>query len=302
MRRAVRSWSAALVVLLLFGSGAVADVAAQAPPPSLSIWAEREYTAWDNPLHTEFDINGTTVDIFTAETVEPIAEHVKEGWNTIVLKTTPQVPASKSNGLIFRIGPAHKQGKQTLISPVLWQFDNKTDWRLEDDGSYSHPLGPDVKTVDLTFKVYYAGLEREGGKLKAGDYVLVGKPAYTAWNTPVVATVWLNGTPFNSFTTEERQLIVTDLLKPGKNEIKIVSSRVPNAIKNNDVSFWIGGPAEWSVTDRRFVVKPIVQFKAMQGWRQNRQTGQLENPMKAGADEIERVIPFMLKTAATPKN
>jgi hypothetical protein len=150
--------------------------------------------------------------------------------------------------------------------------------------------------------VYYAGMEREGGELKAGDYVLVGKPTYNVWNSPVVATVWINGTALNSFTTAERQLIVTDLLKPGKNEIKILSSRVPNAIKNNDVEFWIGGPAEWSVADRRFTVKPIVQFKAMQGWRQNRQTGQLENPSKAGADEIERIIPFMVKTIEAERN
>jgi hypothetical protein len=158
-----------------------------------------------------------------------------------------------------------------------------------------------VKNVDLTFKVYYAGLEREGGEIKAGDYVLAGKSRFNSWNTPVVATVWINGTPFNSFAGGERQLIVTDLLKPGKNEIKLVSGRVPNAIKNNDVEFWLGGPAEWSVADRRFIVKPLVQFKAMQGWRQNRQTGQLENPLKAGADEIERVIPFMVKPAEPVK-
>lgn len=290
-------WPAALLIL----AGASAQVTAQTPASPLSIWAERHYQAWDNALHTELVVNGTTVDIFTSDTVEPVSEHIKDGWNTIVLKTTPQVPATRTNGLIFRVGPARKEGNKIAMSPILWRFDNETDWRLQKDGSYSHPLGPDVTDVELTFKVYYAGMDREGGELKAGDYVLVGKPTYAAWNSPVVATVWINGTAFNSFTTAERQLIVTDLLKPGKNEIKIVSGRVPNAIKNNDVEFWIGGPAEWSVGDRRFTVKPIVQFKAMQGWRQNRQTGQLENPMKAGADEIERVIPFMLKTEPAKK-
>lgn len=291
MGRKVACCSAALVVT----SGILAHVASQ-PAAPLSVWAEREYNAWDNPLHTEFSVNGTTVDIFTSDSVAPVGEQIKDGWNTIVLKTTPQVPATKNNGLTFRIGPARKAANRIEMSPILWQFDNKTDWRREDDGSYSHPLGPSVTDVDLTFKVYYAGMDREGGEVKAGDYVLVGKPTYNVWNSPVVATVWINGTAFNSFTTAGRQLIVTDLLKPGKNEIKIVSSRVSNAIKNNDIEFWIGGPAEWSVGDRRFTLKPIVQFKAMQGWRQNRQTGQLEHPMKPGADEIERVIPFMLKT------
>lgn len=296
MRRTSVGWSAALIVV----SGAVAHVASQ-PAAPLSVWVERQFKGWDNPLHTEFVVNGTTVDIFTSDTIEPVADQIKPGWNTIVLKTTPQVPATKNNGLTFRIGPAHKEGSKTTMAPVLWRFDNQTDWKIEKDGSYSHPLGPAVTDVDLTFKVYYAGMDREGGELKAGDYVLVGKPSFQGWNSPVVATVWINGTPFNSFTTAERQLIVTDLLKPGKNEIKIVSGRVTNAIKNNDVQFWIGGPAEWSVTDRRFTLKPIVQFKAMQGWRQNRATGQLENPMKAGADEIERVIPFMLKETTPAK-
>ncbi|MEX1127455.1 MAG: hypothetical protein WEB50_02695 [Vicinamibacterales bacterium] len=155
------------------------------------------------------------------------------------------MPATKRNGLIFRVGPARQQGNKIAMSPVLWRLDNETDWLLETNGSYSHPLGPNVSSVDLTFKVYYAGLEREGGELKAGDYALVGKPRYNSWNSPVVATVWINGTPFNSFA--------------------------------------------------------LVHFKAMQGWRQNRQTGQLENPMKAGADEIERMIPFMLKAAEPVK-
>lgn len=296
MRRTFACLTAVLVVVCT----ALTLVASQAPE-ALSIWAERHYASWDNPLHTEFVINGTTVDIFTSDKVEPVAGQIKDGWNTLVLKTTPQVPASKANGLIFRIGAAQQQGNTIAVSPVLWRFDNETDWRLEDDGSYSHPLGPGVDSVDLTFRVYYAGMEREGGELKAGDYVMLGKPRYASWNSPVVATVWINGTPFNSFAGAERQLIVTDLLKPGKNEIKLVSGRVQNAIKNNDIEFWIGGPAEWSVADRRFNVKPLVQFKAMQGWRQNPKTGQLENPMKAGADEIERMIPFMLKAAEPEK-
>ena len=296
MHRASVCWSVALVVL----SGAVVQVASQDSAP-LSVWVERQFKGWDNPLHTEFVVNGTTVDIFTSDTVVPVVDHIKPGWNTIVLKTTPQVPATRNNGLTVRVGPARKEGSKIVMAPVLWSFHNQTDWRLEKDGRYSHPLGPNVTDVALTFKVYYAGLEREGGELEAGDYVLVGKPTFKGWNSPVVATVWINGTPFNSFTTTERQLIVTDLVKPGKNEIKLVSGRVPNAIKNNDVEFWIGGPAEWSVADRRFTVKPVVQFKAMQGWRQNRQTGQLENPMKAGAEEIERVIPFMLKAVESGK-
>jgi hypothetical protein len=274
---------------------------AAAPPYSysqdqpLSLWAERQYNSWENPLHSEVTINDKLVNIFTSDAIEPVAAHIKPGWNTIVVKTTAQEPAKDSNGLIFRIGPARKEAKGFVMAPVLWEFRNDTDWKLK-DGAYSHPLGPGVKEVTLSYKLYYAGLENERHDLKAGDYVLSGKPQYNSWNSPVVATIFVNGTALNTFMLAERDIVITPFLKPGRNEIKIVSGRVPNAIANNDVKFSVGGPAEWEVSSGKFMLKPIVQFNAMQGWQLNRQTGQLSNPLKADADTIERVIPFVMKT------
>ncbi|MEX1127454.1 MAG: hypothetical protein WEB50_02690 [Vicinamibacterales bacterium] len=85
MRRTFGCLAAVLFVL----AGALAPVASQAPA-ALSIWVERQYATWDNPLHTEFVVNGATVDLFTADTVQPVAEQIKDGWNTIVMKTTPR--------------------------------------------------------------------------------------------------------------------------------------------------------------------------------------------------------------------
>jgi len=56
---------------------------------------------------------------------------------------------------------------------VLWEFRNETDWKL-DNGKYAHPLGPDVKKVTLSYRIYYAGLQNENTNLRAGDFVLVG--------------------------------------------------------------------------------------------------------------------------------
>lgn len=292
MHRRVLSPATAAALLLVAG---VALVSQETAP--ISVWVDREYNSWDNALHTEFSINEKTVSIFTSDTVEPISEHLKPGWNTFVLKTTPQEPATRNNELILRFGPAHKQQNKILIAPVLWELRNGTDWAFDaKTGTYSHPLGPGVKDVTLSYQLYYAGLERERGELKAGDYVLSGKATYQSWSSPVVAAVWINGTPLNSFTLAARQIIITDLLKPGKNEIKLVSSRVRNVIRDNDIEFAVGGPAEWNVTRKQYVLTPIVQFKAMQGWKQDPKTGQRINPMKPDADTIERVIPFVLKS------
>jgi len=266
------------------------------------IWVAKEYNSWDNPLQSEFSINGQTVDIFSTNTFEPIEEHLKPGWNDIAIKTIPQEPAGKNNQLIFRIGPMYRDPKNSarfIMSPIIWEFRNGTDWKLS-NGRYLNALGPDVKEVTLSYHMYWAGLEREGMGLKAGDYILQAKPEYKSWNSPVIATVFVNGTPLNSFLLSERQVVVTPLLKLGKNEIKLVSNRVKNSVKNNDIKCYISGPAEWYAGRNQFMVKPITSFKAMQGWTKDAKSGQLNNPSDPKADSIEHTIAFMVKEAPKP--
>jgi hypothetical protein len=147
-------------VSLPAGSGDVLAVLQQAvgPPPAdvavdptTTLWVQREFSSWENQLHTEMSINGTTINIFTSDTFQPVAQHLRPGWNTITLVTTPQEPATSDNGLIFRIGPAMDDERGTkVMNPVLWTFRNDTDWSLS-DGVYSHPLQPDPKQVTLTY-------------------------------------------------------------------------------------------------------------------------------------------------------
>lgn len=264
----------------------------------MSVWVKKEYP-WDNALQSEFSINGKTINIYTSDTSEPIQEYLKQGWNTIAIKTTPQVPATKNNGLIFRIGPMEKESKgkaeRMVMKPVLWEFRNDTDWHFK-EGQYSHPLGPDVKEVTLSYSLYYAGLQYEDTALKAGDFILASKGHYgPAWNSPVTATVFVNDTPLNSFTIASRELVITSLLKQGKNEIKLVSTRVSNAIRDNDIEIHIAGPAEWNVQKAQYVVAPVVQFQSMQGWKLDPKTGKRINPVKPESETIERIIPFFLK-------
>ncbi|MBI2956278.1 MAG: hypothetical protein HYY26_03080 [Acidobacteria bacterium] len=297
MRHGIRwlVWVAVVAGLVGLSGGAPAQEAAG----KIHVWVARNYNSWDNPLHSEFIVNGTTVNIYTSDTFEPIEQHLQPGWNTITIKTTPQEPANADNDLIFRLGPMRqdpRDKRRMVMEPVLWEFRNGTDWKFDrDSGTYGHPLGPGVKEVELTYRFYYAGLELENQKLEAGDIVLHGKPNYNSWNSPVLATVWVNGTPLNSFLLEERQIVITGLLRPGKNEIKLVSQRVKNSIADNDILFEIAGPAEWYVDRNQYVLAPLVQFKAAQGWRKDARTGQLSNPANPQADTIERTVPFMLK-------
>ncbi len=269
----------------------------------IMLWVKKGYP-WDNALHSEFSINGKTINIYTSDTTDSIGEYLKPGWNTLAIKTTVQEPATKNNGLTFRIGPMRKviKGKreEMLMDPVLWEFHNHTDWKFGKDKQYSHPLGPGVKEVTLSFRVYFASLQQENAELKAGDFVLTGKPHYTPdWNSPVTATVFVNGTPLNTFTAAPRQLVITTLLKEGKNEITLVSTRVKNSIQSNDIEFSVAGPAVWMVQKARFAVNPILQFNSMQGWTMDPRTGVLINKAKPDSETVERVIPFFLKEAPT---
>ena len=291
-------------VLVAASAAAVkpAPVAEAAPQPAaaapIMVFVKRNFGSWENPLHSEFSINGKTVDIFTSDTQKDIGKHLKEGWNTLSITTRPQEPANQGNDLIFRIGPVRKDAKtkQLIMDPVLWEFRNGTDWKFQ-DGRHTHPMGPDTKEVTLAFPVYYAGLGLEKHEIKAGDYVLSGKPDYNSWNSPVNAMVSVNGTPLNSFMIEQRQIVITSLLKEGRNEVKIVSSRVKNEFAGNDIKVSVGGPAEYIAANKRWEVKPIVALSAMQGWDKDERTGQLFSKATPEADTIERVLPFFLDEA-----
>lgn len=267
-------------------------VADDAPVPELTVLVKPHYGN-ENPLHSEFIVNGKTVDIFKSESQKSLGKLFVRGWNTITIKTRPQEPANDSNGLTFQIGPVVTDDEgRMLMKPVLWEFQNDTDWVFKEK-KFSHPLGPNTKEVELTYRVYYAGLDRESQELTQGDYVLQGTPSYGT-NAPVTGTVFVNDTPLNSFVLEKRQVVITSLLKQGRNEIRIVSSRVPNAIADNDINFEVSGPARYNAVDMKFEVSEICQFKTMQSWGRDKRTGQLVNKVKAGAETIERVIPFHL--------
>ncbi len=275
-----------------------AGAPAEQPAAPIMVWVERSYHSTENPLHSEFSINGKTVDIFTSDTRKEIGNHLKKGWNTIAIKTTPQEPASGQNELIFRIGPVHKDPKtdRMVMRPVLWEFRNGSDWRFR-EGRFTHRLGPGVKDVTLDYRVYYAGLDLEDVPMENGDYVVEGEPSYSSTNVPLTATVYVNGTPLSTFLGEKRQVVITPLLKQGKNEIKIVTNRVKDAISDNDIAVEVFGPVHYNPRTEKFEAKPMVQLKAMQGWERDRTSGQLVSKADREAKSMERASPFFLDEA-----
>lgn len=265
---------------------------------TIALWVEKQLSSRENPLHSEVTINGKTVNIFTADTWEPVEQYLQPGWNTIEVTTTPQEPASSDNGLFFRVGPVTKDPKNNrmTMAPVLWEFRNGSDWKFdESSGTFRHALGPKVKEVTISMKVYWAGLEDERREMDRGDWVLVSSSNASSWNVPVTGTVFVNDHPLNSFSQHDRQVVITPYLKKGKNEIKIVSARVANAVRDNDIKFAIAGPARWNASEGKFTLKPVLEFRAMQGWTRNEEEGTLVNRAKPDSDVVERVITFMIK-------
>jgi hypothetical protein len=265
----------------------------------IMVWVERYYGGRENPLYSEFSINGKTVDIFTSDTHKDIGKYLRKGWNTISVKTTPQQGASDANDLIFHIGPVRKESPKSdhlVMKPVLWRFRNGTDWKFN-AGKFTHPLGPDVKEVTHNYRVYFAGLESEKSVAGDGDYVLQGKTYFEGTNSALTLTVFVNGTPLNTFLGEDREVVITPSLKEGKNEVNIVSSRVKDAIADNDIDVQVIGPLRYDSRREKLEGKPIVAFKAAQGWERDKESSQLVSKTNRQSDSIERSVPFMLDEA-----
>ena len=306
-----RTALAALLAGLVLFPTRHAPVAAQEPAKSdapakpkekIMVWVEKFFDSHDCALETELTINDKSVGKFQSSTQKDITDLVKAGRNTIVLTTTPQEPASTDNCLTFRIGAVttNAKTKKTTMNPIVMVARNDRDWKLNaDTGKFTHPFGPNPKTpakksVSLTYNFYYAGLDGDRAEVKEGDYVLQGE-SFFGDNPSVVATVTVNGKSVGSFLGGRRSLVITDLLKPGENEIRLETEAVANQLYDNSTSFEILGPMAYSTAKEKFLGKQVVQIKAMEGWARDKNTGVLHVKGKPGTFTHERTIRFTLE-------
>ncbi len=307
----MRQFSVRPVLASLITGLAVALASAQDPvkadPPAkptekIMVWVEKFFGSYDCALETELTVNGKSVGKFQSSTEKDISDLIKAGRNTVVFTTTPQEPASSDNYLTFRIGEVttNPKTKKTTMSPILMVVRNDRDWKLnEDKAKFSHPFGPNPKTpakksVSLTYNFYYAGLAADRAEIKEGDYVLRGE-SFFGDNPNVISTVTVNGKSIGSFLGGRRTLVITDLLKPGENEIKLETEAVANQLYDNSSSFEILGPMVYSTAKEKFQGRQVVQFKAMEGWTRDPDTGVLHVKGKPGTFSHERTILFSLE-------
>src|SRR5262249_23570583 len=128
---------------------------------TMMVFAKRYFESTENPLQSELTINGAKVGVFRNGDGDEkyLDKYLKEGWNTISLKTTPQYAASGNNSLLFTMGPVYKDATDKLVMEhVYWSFWNSENWS-SDKGKFTHQLSRDAKDVTLSFRVYYAGPE-----------------------------------------------------------------------------------------------------------------------------------------------
>lgn len=266
----------------------------------IMVWVEKFFRD-DCALETEMSVNGKSVGKFQSSTQKDISELIKPGRNTIEFSTTPQEPASTDNSLTFRIGQVttNPKTKKTTMSPILLVVKSDVDWKLnKDTGKYTHPFGPNPKTpskktVTLTYNFYYAGLGADRAEVKEGDYLLQSE-SFFGTNPSVVATVTVNGQSLGSFHGGRRSLVVSDLLKPGDNEIRLETEAVANQLYSNDTGFDIIGPMSYSTAKQEYLGKKVVQFKALEGWTRDKLSGVLHVKNRPGTFKHERTIRFTL--------
>ena len=261
----------------------------------LGVWARQVYSN-DCPLASEVKVNGHLIDEFSSTAQRGGGKHFKMGWNTVTVRTRVRPEVTEENRLQIEIGPTRKdpESGKVVMDPVLWSFTNGTDWKHQGT-TMRHRSGPDVKEVTLTFRVFFAGLKYVSGAVKAGDYVLEHQQTYI--DTPqVTSTVFVNGTPLNTFLSPGgKAVVITPLLKKGKNEFRVFSSRVPNLLEGNTVSFHVAGPAEYNATAQKYELNHLLNFRTTEVWVQDKKSGQWRADGKPGLEQQDWVVPLQLE-------
>ena len=295
--------SLATAVVLGVVSTAADPPANETKKAPMVLSAQRYLESTDCNLVTEVTINGESLGNFLASREVDVTKNIKPGRNTIVFATTVKGPAAPHNHMEFKIGPVqtNERKKTRTMRPMLVAFRSDKDWSADDEGEFTHPFGPNPKTpnkktVVISYNFDYAGCEGDLRDVKEGDYLLKSE-SYLSANPSVVPTISVNGKSLGSFHAGERSIPVTDLLKAGDNEIRVVSESVANQLADIDITFDLFGPVSYDVAKKEFVGKKVTSFKAMQGWKRNATTHVLEVAGKPGETKYERVITFRMESA-----
>jgi len=98
----------------------------------------------------------------------------------------------------------------------LWKFDNGTDWKHDNTTFRTAPRGRTCVRVTHTYRLYYAGVDRDRAAVKSGDYILTAAKNYNC-DPAGDGDVFVNGTPLTSFVGQDRhQLTITGCSKQAR--------------------------------------------------------------------------------------
>ena len=77
----------------------------------------------------------------------------------------------------------------------------------------------------------------------------------------------------NTFTGNKRNIVVTSLLKEGKNELKLLTARVKDSVADNDIRLMLAGPARFSAEKNMHEFPIVVELTTAEDWTHDAKTG-----------------------------
>ncbi len=229
----------------------------------------REYS-WEPGLRIEPMINGTSVGVFSDMNALKIGHLLKKGENTIEFRSSPVASSAKDNTMQVSIGEAklNSDGSSVQMDRVLWSYDNDADWSYQSaDGKFVYKMNPSAKESTVTAKVMLNGLQCET-PIGHGDFVIEGKYEYS-WASPITATIFVNNQPTSSLLNSSRTLVISSLLKPGNNEIKIVSRGVDNSLASDNALNITIGKCKFNPANNSYTMTSIESRNASAGLVRN---------------------------------
>lgn len=261
---------------------------------SISLWTSLQYGSYENPFASIVRINGEEVGSFSSVAEMNVSRFLNAGWNTISFETRADDSVATWNSLHFTIGvqrTLREEGgeSESVSRRPLATFFNGEGWELDGE-TYRHQLDPDAKVVRHSMHFYYGDLEPEEREPQVGDFVLRSKSNYGSSNASVTAMVELNGVPLTSFCQSNRQLVVTDLLVKGLNEIKVTTHPFENILEQNATFLYLEGPVERNTWRDNLETTPITWLSTLTGWTRNESNGKLINAADENEGSIERTI------------
>lgn len=219
----------------------------------------RKNFGYPNGLHTEVLVNGTSAGVLTDKGALPIGRLLRPGENVLQFRTFcgARTTSGYPTCLILDVGPAHRTGSGLQMDRALWAYSNGADWAFQKGpGLWTHKADPAAKDATVTARVYFTGLKGEGG-VGRDDYVLHAANGVANHFPPLTATAFINDVPVNSVFGVQRAVVITHLLRPGKNSVKLVARGLENHLGPDNPLKLSVGRGKFNAASGKVLISPL---------------------------------------------